>query len=260
MSSTEPIYKEIPINSRNLEPPREAYQRPLNMARVERIAAEFDEHIANEPKVSFRNGHYYVFDGQHTIAARKYRNNGRDLPILCKVYYGLSEAEEALLFVQQTGLSAAVTAGIRIRARIFAGDPEAVAFQRATEAMGYVLDFGQERGLKRIGCISTAFNEYRMTGDERYRETLRILMEAWGGDPDSVRAETLQAMSRFVDLYYGEYNHDRLVRQCAKTHPLTIYRKGKALTGDIPGYKKYLLQIFNIYNGTSRKTCLPLKF
>ena len=88
MKTTEPIYKELTLNSRNLIVPREAYQRELNPARVRKIAAEVDEHIANEPKVSCRNGRYYVFDGQHTIAARVERNGGKPLMILCKVYYG----------------------------------------------------------------------------------------------------------------------------------------------------------------------------
>ena len=74
MKTDELSYREITLNSRQLEVPREAYQRELNTARVHKIAAEFDERIANEPKVSCRNGHYYVFDGQHTIAARKHRN------------------------------------------------------------------------------------------------------------------------------------------------------------------------------------------
>ena len=63
-------FDEMMIYSKNLEVPRNAYQRELNPNRVRKIAAEFDEHIANDPKVSFRDGHYYVFDGQHTIAAR----------------------------------------------------------------------------------------------------------------------------------------------------------------------------------------------
>ena len=70
-------FDEMMIYSKNLEVPRSAYQRELNPNRVRKIAAEFDEHIANDPKVSFRDGHYYVFDGQHTIAARKLRNGRR---------------------------------------------------------------------------------------------------------------------------------------------------------------------------------------
>ena len=59
---------------------------------------------------------YYVFDGQHTIVARKHMNGNNDLPILCKVYYGMTEAEEALLFAMQTGCSAALTPSAKLRA------------------------------------------------------------------------------------------------------------------------------------------------
>lgn len=47
------------------------YQRLLRMGKVANIAANFSEYIANEPKVSYRDGRYFVFDGQNTIEARK---------------------------------------------------------------------------------------------------------------------------------------------------------------------------------------------
>lgn len=63
-------YKIETVDSSLLEVLREDYQKPLNEKRVAQIVAAFDENIANEPKVSYRDGHYYVFDGQHTVAAR----------------------------------------------------------------------------------------------------------------------------------------------------------------------------------------------
>ena len=77
------------IHSSKLIYLREIYQRGVQRKRVELIAADFNEYVANEPKISFRNGKYYVVDGQHTIEARIpriLRNGGRALPILCKVY------------------------------------------------------------------------------------------------------------------------------------------------------------------------------
>lgn len=65
---TKLVHHEMVINSKFLEVPRSYYQRHLNANRVKRIAAEFDERIANAPKVSYRDGHYYVFDGQHPAA------------------------------------------------------------------------------------------------------------------------------------------------------------------------------------------------
>lgn len=87
-------YHEMCLNSSELIVPRDTYQRALHPARVARIAKEFDERVANEPKISFRDGHYYVMDGQNTIAARKFLNGGEDLQIRCKVYFGMTEREE----------------------------------------------------------------------------------------------------------------------------------------------------------------------
>ena len=106
-------YEEKVINSAFLEIPAD-YQRGLSIPNVEKMSAEFTELIANPPKVSYRDGHYFVFDGQHTIVTRKTMNGGADLPIICKVYTGLTKEEEAILFSKQTGVSRPLTAGAEL--------------------------------------------------------------------------------------------------------------------------------------------------
>ena len=101
LKTNEFTYKVMDLNTAQLEIPRETYQRELSPDRVRRIVKAFDERIANEPKVSYRGGHYYVFDGQHTIAARKLRNDNQDLKVRCKVYFGMSDKDEALLLSDQ---------------------------------------------------------------------------------------------------------------------------------------------------------------
>ena len=135
MNSIKTLYKLMEVSSRDLEIP-DAYQRKLNTERVAKIVAGFNERIANEPKVSFRDGHYYVFDGQHTIVARKHMNGNNDLPILCKVYYGMTEQDEALLFAMQTGDSAALTPSARLRANLRGEDKASGEFYAATEEAG----------------------------------------------------------------------------------------------------------------------------
>ena len=253
-------YREMTLSSSQLEVPRETYQRNFNVNRAKRIAEEFDERIANEPKVSYRDGKYFVFDGQHTIAARKLINGGEDVPIKCKVYFGMTEQDEAMLFAQQFGVSAPLTAGARIRALIFGGDPIAIEFMEVNKDIGIQLDYDQERGLNRFGCIQTAFNAYMRIGEERYKEAMNILKTAWNGEPDSFRAENVLAMTHFVDLYHDEYCPHRLITRLRLVDPLTIYREGRATGVNLAGYKKYLIQVFRIYNGNSKKHSLKMKF
>lgn len=90
------------VNSALLIPCIE-YQRMLRMEKVSQIAENFSEYIANEPKVSYRDGRFYVFDGQNTVEARRTCNGGKDVTIRCKVFYGLTKEDEATLFAIQTG-------------------------------------------------------------------------------------------------------------------------------------------------------------
>ena len=130
------IYQMQEINSAELNVDRDLYQRKKHMDKVSRIVSVWDERIANEPKVSYRNGKFYVFDGQHTILAREALNNDKPVDILCKVYTGLTVHDEALLFALQMGISSKPSSGERLRANIFGEESEAVAFCKATTVVG----------------------------------------------------------------------------------------------------------------------------
>lgn len=260
MKKIETVYKLMTINTKQIEVPREKYQRDINDPRIRKIAKDFDERIANEPKVSYRDGKYYVFDGQHTIAARKLLNGGKDLAVLCKVYFGMTAEEEALLFAKQTGESSPVTAGARIRAEIFGKDEIALAFLKANEDLGLQLDYDQERGLNRIGCIKTAFDAYRKLGEKRYKEAMSIIAAAWDGMPDSFRTENVIGITRFVHLYHDDYDQQWLLKQLRSVDPMQIYREGQDSGTDFCGYKKYLHPVFRIYNSGDCVKPLKLKF
>jgi len=256
-------YEIVVLNTDELIVPRGTYQRELRSARVREIASKFDPCVANEPKVSFRNGRYYVFDGQHTIAALILLNGGKPLAIRCRVYHNLTEQKEAELFAEQFGEAATVAPGAKLRALIFAGDAEAIGFQKVTESVGFRLSMGQAKTCsgkeKSIACVATAFDEYKRVGAAIYAEALKIVMDAWNGDPDSVRAETLQGVIRFVELYHGEYDAKRLITRLKRVSPLVIYRNGREST-TLMGYKKYLNQVYQIYNGSAKRAALPMKF
>ena len=97
----------------------EDYQRELDQNRVKRIVANFNPDLVNPIKVSYRNGKYYVFDGQHTLAALKMRNGGKDLMVECKIYRGLSEADEAILFSEQNGISRQVATNAKLKSVVY---------------------------------------------------------------------------------------------------------------------------------------------
>ena len=204
------------IHSSKLVYPRELYQRGVERKRVELIAAHFNEYVANEPKVSFRNGQFIVTDGQHTIEGRILRNGGKDLPILCKVYTGMTVEQEALLFAEQNGFSAPLTAGIKLRAKVVGGDAISKAFLAATNRVGLSLNYdSQQLTDYRIGCVGTAFRLYKQMGEPLYCETMRLIVAAWEGKPDSFRASVLKGMMHFVELYHASSVKNGYSVRCA---------------------------------------------
>ena len=254
-------YQMVVIHSSKLIYPRELYQRGIQRKRVELIARDFNEYTANEPKISFRNGRYYVTDGQHTIEARILRNGGKDLPILCKVYTGLTMQQEALFFAEQNGHAAPLTAGIKLRAKVVGEDALSMAFLAATNRVG--LDFNYDSlqlSDYRISCVGTALKLYNQMGEKIYCEALRLIVDAWEGKPDSFRAAVLKGVMYFVEVYHGEFNEERLIRALRSVHPMEIYRTGMDNPAKLPGWKKYVFPIYAAYNGKSRKDALPMKF
>ena len=201
--------------------------------------------------------HLIYNEAQHTLVTRKSMNGGADLPIICKVYTGLTKEEEAILFSKQTGVSRPLTAGAELRAALVGKDAESIAFLNATESTGLQLGLDSYRAPWKIICIRTAFKEYKAYGADLYKEALTMLAKGWEGDPDSLRSGILQGMVRFVALYQGEYDPERLVKRLQTIHPMTLVRDEKSLSGTVS--YKYMMLILRTYNGSSRRFNLPIK-
>lgn len=235
------------IPSNLLIVPRDLYQKRLNKKRVAQIVADFDDAVANELKVSFRDGKYYVFDGQHTLMALIKMNDGKPLLVRCKVYRGLTVEQEAVLFATQTGHAALPTAAERLHALTIAHDEEALAFTDASESSGLLLAKDGLRGDGYIKCINTAWRMYRRLGDKRYREAIGVIYDAWEGKADSLRGEIILAVCEFVRLYHGKYNLVTLTTMLSQTNPRQLC---SMILSDIdrPGYGGYVYPIFALYN------------
>ena len=219
----------------------------------------------------------YILDGQNTVEARRTCNGGMELPIRCKVFYGLTKEDEATLFAIQTGNATCLTAGERLRANLVAENPDALYFVGITSNAGVEFAYDGIRapwkiwrnperqpkytdGIRapwKIYCIETAYELYKQYGCERYVEMLHIINEAWKGNVDSYLAGVIRGVARFISVYEGEYSRERLVQQLARTHPKTITQLAQKDTGS--SANRHMRQILRIYNGASREMSLPLK-
>lgn len=253
------MYNLEEIDSSKIITPVSLYQRATDIKRVNEIAKNFDERIANEPKVSFRDGKYFVFDGQHTLLARVKRNKGNHLPVLCKVYFDLSAEEEAKLFAAQTGISSRLKSGERLRAKAFSNDKVSLDFIEANESLGINVSLSNSKGEYRIRCVSAAFKEFQKVGTENYCEAMKIICEAWDGKPSSFYVPVIVGICRFVNLYEGYYKHDKLVRDLMGVEPKTFIKEAES-GEDLIGVNCYVNWLYKRYNSTTTGKKLPKKF
>lgn len=224
----------------------DSYQRPVNANRVARIVGNFNPLLVNPIKVSYRDGKYYVFDGQHTLCALVKRNNDKALLVECKVYTGLTKEDEAKLFSEQNGISRSVASSEKVRALYISKDVDVVEMKEMINGLGITFDFSKNAAEKKIACISTVYEILRKSSCDKLKEVLEIILDAWGGENGSLRKEIIKSVWLFDKTYEGTYNKKKLVEKLKTVSPSKIIRNGSAVV--YGGCTRYARQILIEYN------------
>ena len=255
MNKNKPDYEYKQVNTRDIYVDK-LYQRDLDNKRVARIADEFNPYLVNACKLSFRDGRLWVFDGQHTIAALKTRNGGKDVYCDCKVFYGLTRVDEAELFVLQNGISRIVNTNAKFRALFNTGDKDVVGMNTAVENLGLRLNYNHTSSARNsINALSALFKLYMSLDAYTFADTLSILKEIWGGIEGSFCAELLSGMGLFCATYRGQYKRSALIKRMQRKLPAEIVREGKVSLAN--GAKKYARVILGVYNSGTSANRLP---
>lgn len=233
------------INSRLIISDSE-YQRTLDYNRVKRIVSNFNPSLVNPVKVSSRDGRFYVFDGQHTLAALKLRNNNHDLMVECKVYNGMTQQDEARLFSEQNGIYRPVETNAKMKALFTAGDVEIIELHALVMSLGIRMDFTKGNANNKIVAVKSAYDIFKKSTPSEFIQILTIIKESWGGEAESYRAEILHGVSILYLSCKNEFDVNRAIKQFSKVSPLSIIREGKAYSDG--GNKRFARQLLNVYN------------
>lgn len=201
--------KWVPIGKMKVSP---LAQRELNQARVDHLAAHLDPEQIGHPVVSFRDGHYWLIDGQHRIEALKAIGWG-DQSVQCETYEGLDETGEAELFLLRND-TLTVRKFDRFKVGVHAGRDVETDINRIVLSNGLVVSQDQIPG--GVRAVGTLERVYKRGGAPVLGRTLRLVRDAYG-DP-GMEAAVIDGLGHLCQRYNGDLKDEDAVKRLATAH------------------------------------------
>jgi hypothetical protein len=236
-----------------------SYQRGVNKLKVKKIINNFNSNAFGSLLVSKRDGddNYYLIDGQHRLNAA----NIKSMKIVpCCIIYGLTQQEEAELFIELNSNRYQVKSMDKFKAKVAAKN------KNTLEIIDIMNKYGFKPNLMNSGCISTrrkgyitnfsvVENIYNSKGNKFLDYVLRIIKAIWGYndgtfDADALRKDTIEGIYTFLAKYSKDIDEKKFIEKMRKIEAIkliheqnknqSIYGKGKPYN-----YVKAVIEAYN---------------
>jgi hypothetical protein len=208
-------------------------QREFKEIHAAEIAADIDLEAIGYPVVNKRDGNFYIVDGQHRIAALKMIGWG-DQQIMCEVYEGLSEKDEAELFLRRDKRRA-VQAFDRFRIGVVAEREVETDIDRIIRSQG--LRISDDYSTLSIACVGALYKTYRNGGPVVLGRSVRLLRDGFPDDGAAFRRELVEGAGLVCQRYNGDLDDEALKAKLANLRggAMSVLNKAariKAATGE----------------------------
>jgi hypothetical protein len=190
----------------------EEAQRTYRETHAREYADNFDLEALGYPVVSHRNDLYFIVDGQHRVKALRLIG-WEDQQIECECFEGLTEEEEAELFLKRNKRRA-VRAFENFMVAVKAGREAECDVNRIVLSQG--LKVSEDRMDGCIQAVTALMYTYTHYGAATLAKTLRIARDAYAKDPEAFRGVVLQGLGVVCGQYDGKLDEQVAVRQLTK--------------------------------------------
>jgi hypothetical protein len=244
---------------------RRVNTRPVDVAWVDqKLAKGFNPDGIGIPIVSHRdNGTYIWLDGQNRGELMR-RAGWGDQKIQCRVFYGLTLAQEAQLFLVHND-NRRVTALSKFLARVTAEDTTAVTIVQVASRVGWKVGEAGADGV--ISAVAALEKVFRMDQKEEHpggdilELTLRVVTEAWGYKSDAVDGRILYGIGALLNRFGDSVNRAALIKKLAEfpAGPSGVLGKARGMQSFQGGTVVHCVAevIVNAYNARRRTNVLP---
>lgn len=257
-NSTEVRYMQLPI--RDLISSQK-YQRDYMRKRtINNIVKDFNPHKLGVIKVSFRDGKYYVYDGQHRLTAllMLYPDGMYNAP--CEVHYGLTYKEEAKLFSTQKKDGNGLLPSEEFNSCLEAEDEQAMEIYEIVSEVGLTicLSSGGDKGGK-LRCIRKLESIYKKYGSLALQRILWLIKNTWNGNADSLKNPIIGGVCIFYITHQNEIEDKVFMKSLGVVSPSEIVSKGKS-DSSASGDLRFAKAIWRAYNNRLTVNRLEYKF
>ena len=249
-NNIQPTWTTRIINSSQLKS-KQPYQRNVHMGYVKHIIDNFDPNLVNPVHVSYRDGKYYILDGQHTVVALEGVNGNKPVAVVCVVHKGMTYADEAEYYAEQYATKHRHTYNEMTMARYEAGEklPCEIALKVKNVGGRLPYDKSAKTGMK-IGAVKKVITLYQKDSDNTIL-AIKCLIEAYKGRETSIPAEIIAGTMEFLRLYQDKILISRLVEALSKYTPQLLTNTAKNLKMTYP--INWTETLRDKYNGMSKK-------
>lgn len=197
-------------------------QRAFRESHVKKIVDNFDKNKLQPIVVSLRDDVYYIVDGDHRTAAARVKF-GKNYLMECKVVTGLTEQEEADLFVSLNEDRLPLTASDDARGKFYAGKKNIIDLYNICKKNHCIYDIkihentddtdnSKMEGWRKIKCIKAmerTYEKLRYNYDDMFR-VIKLLSTTWGDNNKDVFQEPMIKMMAVLVKTYGNEMSDRI--------------------------------------------------
>jgi hypothetical protein len=221
------------INSSQLKS-KQPYQRKINMKFITECVKEFNPNKIDPVHVSYRDGKYYVIDGQHTVIILETVNENKPVDIQCIVHKGMTYTDEADYYVDQYEKKHRHTFNEMTLASYEAGRklPCELALEVSRVGGRLPYDKNTTTGM-RINAVKKVEMLYKKDSDDTIL-AIKCLVEAYNGRESSLQGDIIAGTTEFLKLYGNNIVTSRLVNALAKYTPQTLTNTAKNLKMSYP--------------------------
>ena len=236
----------------------------LNKKKINDIIKDFDPNLLGIITVSYRDGKWYIIDGQHRAIALN-TIFGDEYLVDCKVIRNIPQQKESIYFVKLNDSSTPLQYADKAKGLFYGEDETIVTLSNLCKKNGVDLGiFKDNRATadSRITAVKALVVTYKKIGEEKTDRLIKLLNDTWDGKSTAFKQEMIKAVGVILSLYGRELDDNKFIKKLGKVNPAELIRMAKSdrVTNAKTEAKIARIMVNNYYNKGKGATPLEYRF